>query len=335
MSTPSKGMVHIDTALTNISVAYIQNANNFVADKVFPMVPVKKESDRYFVYSKEDFFRDEAELRAPATESAGGGYEIDNTPTYFAQKYSYHKDVTERDRVNADSPLSADRDATIFVSQKMLIRRESLWAQKYFKTGVWANEFGGAATANTAAGDVLFWNDPTADPIKQIGDAQVNQESTTGYRPNTLTIGARVYEALRNHPAILDRIKYTERGIVTTDLLASLFDVDKVLIARGVKNNSARGLKGASADINYIFGDHALLTYAPSTPSLMTPSAGYTFAWTGLLGAGAYGNRMTRLPMDWLEIGTERIEADMAFDQKVVAADMGTLFETIIGPEGA
>lgn len=327
MSRPTTSQVHIDTALTNISVAYIQDANNFIADKVFPQVPVQKESDRYFVYSKEDFFRDEAELRAPATESAGGGYDIDNTPNYFAQKYSYHKNVTERDRANSDNPLNADRDATIFVTQKMLIRRESLWAQKYFKSGVWANEFGGASEANAGLGDVLYWDDENSDPIKQISDAQLAQESITGYLPNVLTLAPRVYEVLRNHPKILDRIKYTERGIVTADLLAALFGVDKVLVARAVRNT---GPRGGNADIDYIFGKHALLTYAPSTPSLMTPSAGYTFAWTGLLGAGAYANRITRIGMDWLEIGTERIEADMAFDQKVIAADMGSFFDGII-----
>lgn len=324
---PTKTQTHIDAALTNISVAYIQNASTFIADKVFPQIPVQKESDRYFVYSKEDFFRDEAQKRAPGTESAGGGYDIDNTPNYFAEKFSFHKDVTERDRANTDNPLNADRDATIFVSQKMLIKRETLWASKYFKAGVWATEFGGADAANAVNGDVKYWDDDTSNPIVDIANAKRQQQSITGYTPNVLTLGPRVYDILCNHPLILDRIKYTERGILTTELLAALLGVDKVLVAEAVKNSAA---KGATANIDHIFGKHALLTYAPASPSLMTPSAGYTFAWTGLLGAGAYGNRMTRIPMDWLEIGTERLEGDMAFDQKVIAADMGTFFDGIV-----
>lgn len=327
MSNPNSRQAHVDAALTNISVAYIQDPNSFIADKVFPQVPVQKESDRYFVYSKEDFFRDEAELRANATESAGGGYDIDNTPTYFANAYAFHKDVTERDRANTDNPLNADRDATIFVTQKMLIKRETLWANKYFKTGVWANEFGGAGAANAAAKDVLYWDNDGSDPIKDITAAKRAQQSITGFNPNVLTLGPKVYDILVNHPKILARIQYTQRGIVTADLLAALFGVEKVLVAEAVKNSAA---KGATANIDNIFGKHALLTYAPAAPSLMTPSAGYTFAWTGLLGAGAYGNRIVRLPMDQLGIGTERIEGEMAFDQKVVATDMGTFFDGII-----
>ena len=73
MAEPTLGSVHVNRPLTNISQAYIQDSADFVADKIFPVVPVQKQSDRYFVYTKGDWFRDEAQIRAPATESAGGG----------------------------------------------------------------------------------------------------------------------------------------------------------------------------------------------------------------------------------------------------------------------
>ena len=76
MAQPTANDVHIDAILTNISVAYIQDQNAFVASKVFPTIPVEKQSDKYFVYTKGDWFRDEAQLRAPATESAGSGYNL-------------------------------------------------------------------------------------------------------------------------------------------------------------------------------------------------------------------------------------------------------------------
>ena len=60
MPQPSVNNVHIDAILTNISVAYLQNTNNFIADKVFPVVPVDKKSNIYFKYTKDDWFRDEA-----------------------------------------------------------------------------------------------------------------------------------------------------------------------------------------------------------------------------------------------------------------------------------
>lgn len=321
-TNPNYSQVHIDRALTNMSVAYMQQATAFIAARVFPIVPVQKQSDRYFVYSREDFFRDEAQVRAPATESAGGGYDIDNTPQYFCQKYAYHKDVTEEDRTNTDSPLNADQDAVDFVSQKMLLKREVTWANSYFKAGVWSTEYTGTA-ASPGVGQFLQWNDANSTPIEDIDARQTEITELTGYKPNKLVLGMWVYKALKNHPDILERIKYTQRGIVTTEILAALFDVDEVLVASAVQNTAP---KGAAENNQFILGKHALLCYAAPRPALKTPSAGYTFAWTGLLGSGAYGNRMLRIPMDWLGKGTERIECEMAYDQKVVAADLGAFF---------
>ncbi|MES0340719.1 MAG: hypothetical protein ABUK08_00225, partial [Candidatus Humimicrobiaceae bacterium] len=89
---PTAGDVHVNTPLTMISIAYLQNAMHFVADQVFPNIPVTKQSDRYYTYDRGEFNRDEMEKRAPGTESAGGSYTLDNTPTYYADVYAFHKD---------------------------------------------------------------------------------------------------------------------------------------------------------------------------------------------------------------------------------------------------
>ncbi|GEO26236.1 hypothetical protein AAC03nite_20210 [Alicyclobacillus acidoterrestris] len=323
---PTPAQMHIDQALTNISVAYIQDESSFVADKVFPIVPVQKQSDRYFIYKREDFYRDEAQERAAGDESAGGDYNIDSTPSYFAKKWAFHKDVTEDERQNADSPLSPDEDATNFVTSKLLLKRETEWANSYFKSGVWAHETVGAASAPTDS-QVLTWDNANSTPIEDISNAVIQIAQTTGYRPNKLTIGASVFYALKNHPTILDRIKYTQKGIVTTDLLAQLFELDEVLVAWAVKNSAPRGGQESN---DFILGKNALLTYSPDSPGLRTPSAGYIFAWTGLEGAGAYGNRMLRIPMPWRGAGTERVEGEMAFDAHVVASDLGFFFNGVV-----
>ena len=77
-------------------------------------------------------------------------------------------------------------------------------------------------------------------------------------------------------------------------------------------------------------GKHALLCYSNPRPALKKPSAGYIFAWTGLEGSGAYGNRIVRLPMDILGLGTERIEGEVAFDAKCICKDMGIFFKDIV-----
>lgn len=322
---------HIDRALTNVSVAYLQDAANFIADKVFPIIPVKRQSDVYYQYNKGDFMRDEAQLRGSATESAGGDYGVEAQDPYYCRKHAFHTDVTEEQRSNYDEPLDADTDATDFVTQKMLIRREVEWASKFFKSGVWGKEIEGADAAAAATEGVnekiIYFNKPTSDPIGVLTTAGVQMASETSYKPNTLVLSPYVFNALKNHEDILDRIKYTQKGIVTTDLLATLFEVDRVFVAWAVVNNAA---KGAEDNVGFIMGKHALLCYSNPSPALKKPSAGYIFAWTGLKGSGAYGNRIIRLPMDMLGIGTQRIEGEIAFDAKQICADMGIFFKDIV-----
>lgn len=318
--------VHVSRPLTNISIAYIQRAENFIADRVFPNIPVTKQSDRYFVYEREDFFRDEAKERAPGTESAGGGYRVDNTPTYFARTMALHKDVADEIRANADTPLDMDRDATIFVTQQMLIRREKVWASNYFQTGVWGTQKQGKAAA-PGANEFLQWNDAASTPIEDITSTAIDMAKITGFKPNTLVLSPYVFNQLKNNADILDRVKYTQRGVVTTDLLASLFEVDRVLVAMATNNTAA---EGATAAYDFIISSKAaLLCYSNPTPSILQPSAGYTFSWTGYLGAGAAGTRIKRFRME--QLASDRIEGEISFDSKLVASDMGAFFYDCIG----
>ena len=326
MPLPTSGDVHVNRPLTNISIAYIQAADQFIATKVFPNVPVSKQSDRYFVYEKQDWFRDEAKVRAPGTESAGGGWRIDNTPTYFAPVIAVHKDVDDQIRANADAPINMDRDATTWVTQQLLLKRERIWAGSYFQPGVWDTDLAGVAAA-PGAGQFLQWDQANSTPIEDITGAAVAVAEKTGFRPNTLVLSPFVFNAVRNHPDVLDRIKYTQRGVVTTDILAGLFDVERVLVPWGVVNLANEGVVG-DADFEFVFGKNALLTYANPTPSILQPSGGYIFSWTGFLGAGANGNRIKQFRIE--QIASDRIEGEMAFDAKLVSADLGVFFEDAV-----
>ena len=323
---PTKSSTHIDRALTNMSVAYLQDESAFIADRAFPKVPVKKQSDVYFVYNKGDFFRDEARVRAGSAESVGGEWGVEAANPYYCKVYSFHKDVSEQERANYDEPLDADMDATDFVSQKMLIRKEVEWATKHFSTGIWTTEIDGV-DATPGATEAIKFDNVSSDPIGVIKHWIIYMASLTGYKPNTIVMSPYVFKALSEHADVLDRIKYTQRAIVTEDLLAALFGVERVLVPWGVVNTA---VQGATDDIDFIMGKHMLLCYVNPRPALKKPSAGYTFTWTGLLGSGAFGNRIVRLPMDMNGLGTERIEGEIAFDTKVISQDLGVFFKDIV-----
>lgn len=325
--TPTPGDVHVNAVLTNISIAMIQSQANFVCDSVFPNIPVSKQSDRYYVYDRGEFNRDEMELRAPGTESEGAGYTVDNTPTYFAPVYAFHRDVPDQLRSNADSVLSLDREATMFVTHKALIKREKLWVAKYFKVGVWAMERGGVAA--TPTGDqFLQWNDAGSTPIEDVRRAKREMMENTGIEPNKLVLGRAVYDALLDHPDIVDRINRGQTNgtaVVNKAALAALFEIGTIEVSNAIENTAKRGLTAAHS---FIAGKHALLVYAAPAPGIMTASAGYTFSWTGHLGAGAHGGRIKSFRLEAIE--SDRIEIQMAFDQKLVSDELGYFFANAV-----
>lgn len=326
MPQPTRGDVHVNQPLTNISIAHIQNATHFIADRVFPTVPVSKQSDRYYIYDRGDFNRDEMRERAPGTESAGSGYDLDNTPTYYAPVFAFHKDVDDQVRANSDNPLAPDRDATIYVTQKAMIKRERTFAANAMTAGIWSNEKTGVNSDVNTGTEFLIWNDDNSDPIRDIREARRQVLETTGFEPNKFCLGKTVFDALMDHPDIIDRIKYGQTpgspAMVNESTLAQLFGLDEVLVSKAIHNTAAKGQTESSA---FITGSNALLVYTPPSAGIMTPSAGYTFSWTGWMGASGMGHRIKRFRMEHLE--ADRIEIQMAYDQNVVGADLGYFFE--------
>ena len=334
MPSPVLQDVHISAALTQVSVAYFQQDPNFIADKVFPIVPVVHQTDQYFVWSLNDFYRDDAQKRADGVESAGTGMNL-TTQSYAASVWALHKDIGPQVRANADPAIDIDVTTTRMLMQKMLIKRDRLFASKFLTTGLWTGGVGGGDVTGSASGTpgtatTAKWSDDAnGDPFTDIATAQTNILQNTGFMPNTLVLGWPVYQALRKHPLVIDRIKYTSRpdaGSITPDLLAQVFDVDRCVVSKAVYNSAAEGLTGSPS---FVVGSNALLCYSAPAPSLNAPSAGYLFAWNGFTGLNNVGVRVNQIPMNWLGMGTVRDEVEMAFDLQAVATPLGAYFSSV------
>lgn len=323
MGSPTASDLHVSRPLTNITVAFMQNASQYIADKVFPNIPVDHKSDEYYTYSRDSWNRVQAEPRARATESAGGGWDVD-TDTYNAKRYAFHKDIDDQDRANQDSQFSIDRESAEFVANQLLLKREQVFVDSYFKASVWDTDMTGVASGATT-GQFVQWDTAGSTPIEDVEAAIMAQTLKTGFKPNTLVLGPQVLSALKNHADILDRIKYTERGMVTVDLLSSLFDVPRIFVPYPIVNSAK---EGATESNGFFYGKSALLAYAAPSAGIMTPSAGYTFNWRKYTGSSALTPTTKRFRME--EITSDRIESELYFDMKVVASEMGTFFKTAV-----
>jgi hypothetical protein len=311
MPQPTSSDVHVDAVLTNISVAYLQSQSQFIATQVFPIVAVEKQTDKYFTYTKNDWFRDEAKVRADSTESVGSGYGL-STATYSCDVFAIHKDVGDQTRANTDSPLNPDRDATQFVTQRLLVRREAQFQSDAFATGVWDTD---VTPAN------LWSAYGTSDPITDIETGKRTILLNTGFLPNMLVCGYDVFRYLKHHPDIVDRYKHTTAESISEDMIARVLGVDMLKVAMSVK---ATNVEGETAAMSFgIDSQDALLCFVQPSPGLLAPSAGYTFVWRGLLGS-TDGLRIKRFRME--NLAADRIEGELALDNKIVAPDLGYFF---------
>jgi len=328
---PTISQVHVAAPLTNIAVAYMQDAANYIADKIFPIVPVDFQSDLYYVWSKDDFFRDEAQIRADGMESAGSGLDL-STASYAAKVWALHKDIGDQLRRNADPAVDIEVATTRFLMQKLLIRRDRLFSSSYLKTGVWGTDITGEATT-PGGGQTWQWDNVTnSDPFSDVATGQTTILQNTGQEANILVLGWPVYQALRKHPLVIDRIKYTMQADaknITPELLAGAFDVDRVVVAKATYNTAA---EGATGSYSFAVGKNALLCHSAPEPGLMVPSAGYIFGWAGLEGNNADGISAWSEPVPnrGKPGSTIRCEAEMAMDMKLVGSDLGYYFTSIV-----
>ena len=303
---PFFGNSHINKPLTNISLKF--NFAEGIFDQVFPTVPVKKESDSYFIYDLSNL-RLEETLRA--NHSKANIVEEDfSTASYALEEHALRELITDRDRNNADKPLNLDIDATEKLEEKIQIRQEVEVANLAFTTTSWSNTLSISAAA--------AWSTTGTVPLNQILTASSLILRDAHVRANRAVLGWESFKALKVNTSTLDMIKYTERGIITEDILASLWDIDKVIVGRASYVNSAEGRTNSSA---FIWDDKALIYYVPQSARLKTPAAGYNL----IIG-------QKRKVKKWHddEYGGDWVEVSTLFAPQIVATAAGFLIHDTV-----
>jgi hypothetical protein len=339
MPQPTISDVHVNALLTNLSLMYAQSKDNFIAEKVFPIIPVTKKSDLYARFSRADFNRDDMQERGPGTEAMGTGYNIDNTASYTCKLYALKHDIDDQIRGNADSVFNLDYETMLFLTNKALINRERTWATTFFTSSPWTTQLTGVAGV-PGANQFLQWNDPSSTPIVDVrATADSVQLASGGFRPNKCVMGRQTFSKLLDHPDFLDRIKYqglpSTPAKVTRNAMAQLFELDEVLVMESVYNSAQEqaqtdsgGTFNAGESNSFIGGKSFLLVYTPDAPGLYTPGCGYTFAWTGPFGANQVGSRIFSYFIP--QIRSQRIEIEQAYAHVVASGDMGAFFATAV-----
>jgi Phage major capsid protein E len=326
MPNPTASQLHVDSLLSNVAQTYVQKADHY-ACLALPTVPVAKQSDKYAVWSKADYFRSEAAARADGAHAKRSGFGVTTSSTYYAEVYALEKVITRRQRSNAKGELDIEKASVNYLTNQLLMKRESLFATNLMVADTWANtDFDGASS--TSGVSRKYWDASGSAPIQDITDGHTNIIKSTGYKPNTLIVGHAVNAALMNHADILDRIKYTQTGITTSGLLAQVFGVDRYIVSSATNNTAA---EGASATMAFQTGNHALLCYLPTGPVTDEASAAYCFSWQEFDEVGSDGQVAIRRYEEPQTDG-DVLLAQMAFDVKLTGSDLGQFYNIMITP---
>ena len=298
--------VHVDSILSGVSIRY--SNEEMIADQVLPVIPVKKESDKYYTYTRA--WKLPQSKRAAGAEANEVEWNV-GTATYSTEEYALKDLIPDRVRDNADNPLDMDVDTTENLTELIQLGREKRVADIVFASGTYGSQTSALSGTNQ-------WDDYAgSDPIGDVRDAKATVHAATGKMPNVLVIGYQAFLKLLDHPDILERIKYTQKGIITADLIAAVFEVDKLLVGKALYDSTQEGV---AESLGYIWGKSVALLYVESSPSLKKVSFGYQFQSRGFR------------TKKWREEGRDGdfVEAGEIRDEKIVAAGCGYLYTTVV-----
>jgi len=268
--TPAEARV-IDPVLTEVARGYSNSM--MVGNRLFPPVPVGQDGGKIVEFSKEAF-------RAYATERSPGANTKRVQFSYSSQSYALENHALEgvvpvelMEDAAAVPGIDLGAGAVMQVQDIIALRLEK--AQATLATT--ADNY--AAGNKTTLSGTSQWSDfanGVSDPVDDIEVAREAIRSSIGRYPNTIVMGASVWSKLKQHPDMIERIKYTGRDVATPELAASLFEVDQVLVGGAVQATDADVMSD-------VWGKFVVIAYTElgSLADMGRPSYGYTYRRRG------------------------------------------------------
>ena len=195
----------------------------------------------------------------------------------------------------------------------MQLELEKLVAGTIWKTGVWGTDVTLSGTSQ--------WSDATSNPITALDTAMRVVKRNTGSKPDVMFISGTVWDTLKEHPILIEKYKYSQKAILTEDLVSAALGLRKIYVMDSVENTAAEGATYAGADI---WTDKALLIKESKMVSKNSPAGAYSFIW----------QKDGGVPWAMNNYREEQVRADVhriftQVDIKVCAKDWGYFFNDV------
>ena len=304
-SNISTKSVHVDAVLSNIAVKYRNMA--LVGERILPVVPVKKESDKYYVYRREELILEKA-LRAAGAPAKEISWDVD-TATYSCEEYALAHLIPDRVVNNADVPLRPKITSTQKLTDKILLAQERRIQQLVQNTN----------NVTAGAQPTTQWDQASPDIEGDVDAAKDGIRLASGVEPSTILLPYQVAQIVKRDSTVRNLIRYTVPGDILLrngDLPPVLWNLE-VIIAGSVYNKAN---ENQTEDLADIWTDSVLVFYKEATPSIDVLSLGYIFRT---------GSFVTKTWREEPRAG-DMIEVSVIEDEKIVAGAAGYLIRNVL-----
>lgn len=278
-ATPSLGEVHSSAFLSNVGIDWLNtpDAQRFQLSRAIPTVPVKKETDRFNKWEKEDMERLQAQVRKPGGKYNFGEYRLGDDTYRVKIVYSgwmIPKEIVE----NADSPIKQQIRAVQRCKMQVEKKRELDVGAMLATPANWATANNNSTAVNIRTGDF----------IEEASKVKENVwKNNGGYAANFMAIGwdylwpFRLNDAVR--PLIDGSSSPSNPALALVETIKAILELDEVTVTRdlswqGTQRSDENPPAGTPA-VTTAMGSAVTLGYRPAAPGAEVPSCAYVFQW--------------------------------------------------------
>lgn len=259
-AAPLPGVLNV--ALSNYAKEYTNNA--LIGDLLAPRVPVDRQSFQYLIFDRSSQRLDRRTLRAPGGKPETIRWAF-STDKYFCDSHALDAETPREVQAYLQGMgFDAKMKSARTLIDKIQLSREAELAALMADSSTFANTVPLSGSS--------CWDNSNSKPIEVV-DAYKALIRQAGVTPTHLFLSDPVAVAIKNHPEVVDRFKYTNgQGVIGFDQLSTLFGV-KVVPASAIQLD-------ATNTPSWTWGTMAILAHIEPVSSQQDLSPVKTFSWT-------------------------------------------------------
>jgi len=240
----------VDPVLTTLARGY--KYADLVGTELAPIATVQKERGKIPQFGKEAFklYNTARAIRAGSNIMSPEGI---TTIDFVLTEHDLGYPIDYREVEEAIFDIEAHGQET--VQKAILLRLEKEIADLVQNL----NSYPSGNKVTLTGNDQWTASHADSNPIDDVDTGKDAVRGKIGTYPNVMVLGPKSFKSLKNHSTIIEKIKYSMKGIVTVELLAEIFDIPTVVVGKASYATDA----GTFTDI---WSDNCILAYVPDKP---------------------------------------------------------------------